>query len=186
MNRLIVGVTGMAGSGKSIVVEAAVANGYDVVSMGDEVREEAKKRCMEPTPENLGTVMLELRQAEGESVIARRCIPKIERTAKQKILVDGVRSLAETEEFKKHYPDFSLIAVHASPETRFTRIYNRQRSDDPKDWLIFQKKDQRELNVGLGNAIAMAQHIIVNEGNPQTAKEEATEVLRKVEAKWTK
>lgn len=185
-DKLVIGLAGMPGAGKSIVVNVAKEGGYKIVVMGDEVREEAEKRNMEPTPKNLGKIMLELRQSEGEAVIAKRCIPKIEKATEQKIVIDGVRSLSEVEEFKKHFPCFHLIAVHASPETRFKRLYHRKRSDDPKNWEIFHERDMRELSVGLGNAVAMAEHIIVNERELEVVKDKIRELLRKVEEKWMK
>ena len=127
--KLIVGLTGMPGAGKSVVVEVAKEKGFDIVVMGDIVREEAVKRHLEPSPENLGRIMLDLREKEGNSVIARRCVSKIEKARERKVIVDGIRSLSEVEEFKKHFPNFTLIAVHASPETRFKRLFLRQRSD---------------------------------------------------------
>jgi len=184
VQRLIVAVAGMPGSGKSLLVDVARQSGYDVVAMGDEVREEANRRKMAPTPENIGKIMLELRRLEGEATIAKRCIPKIEKTSKTKIIVDGIRSLSEVEEFKNHFGKVTLVAVHSSPQTRFRRLYNRDRSDDPKSWAIFHERDLRELGVGLGNAIAMAEYIIVNEGMLGTAKDEAREVLREVERRW--
>ena len=42
----------------------------------------------------------------------------------------------------------------------------------------------RELSVGLGKAIAMAEHIIINEEKVETVKEKIREVLEKVERKW--
>jgi dephospho-CoA kinase len=185
-DKLVIGVAGMPGAGKSVVVNVARENGYGVVVMGDVVREEAEKRCLEPSPENLGRIMLELRQSEGASVIAKRCIPKIENASESKIIVDGIRSLAEVKEFKRYFPKFTLIAVHASPETRFKRLYHRQRSDDPKNWEIFHERDMRELSVGLGEAIAMAEHLIVNEGSLEVVKREIKEVLRRIEEKWMK
>jgi len=184
--KLVVALAGMPGSGKSLVINVAKEDNYGIIVMGDEVREEAKKRGMPPTPENLGRIMLELRRLEGEAAIARRCILKIEKEEKQKIIVDGVRSLKEVEEFKKHFPKFTLIAIHSSPETRFKRLYNRQRSDDPKNWEIFHERDMRELSVGLGNAIAMAEHLIINEEKREIVKEKIKKVLRKVEEKWMK
>jgi dephospho-CoA kinase len=184
--KLVVGLVGMPGAGKSIVVNVAREIGYGVVAMGDEVREEARKRSMEPTPENLGKIMLELRRMEGEAVIAERCMPKIENEIRSKVIVDGVRSLSEVEEFKKHFPKFTLIAVHASPETRFKRLYHRQRSDDPKNWEIFCERDLRELGVGLGSAIAVAEYMIVNEERVDVAKVKAKQVLRRIEEKWMK
>ena len=184
--KLVVGVTGMAGAGKSIIVKIAAQKGYEIVVMGDEVREEAKRRSLMPTPESLGKIMLELRQAHGETVIAKRCIAKIEKTQKMKIVIDGIRSLSEAEEFKNSFSTFSLIAIHSSPETRFRRLYNRQRSDDSRNWQVFRERDLRELSVGLGNAIAMAEYMVVNEGTLEFVKAQAHEILKKVESKWMK
>jgi dephospho-CoA kinase len=184
--RLVVGLAGMPGAGKSVVVSAAKESGYGIVVMGDVVREETVGRGLEFNPQNIGKVMLDLREKEGKSVVAKRCIPKIEKTTEQNIIVDGIRSLNEAEEFRKHFPKFTLVAVHSSPETRFKRLYHRQRSDDPKNWQVFSERDMRELSVGLGEAIAMAEHMIINEEKYEVVKGKAREILRKVEQKWTK
>ena len=186
VDKVVVGLAGMPGAGKSVVVAVAKESGYGVVVMGDVVREEAVRRGLMPSPENLGKIMLELRQKEGNSIIAKRCIPKIENTKENKVIVDGIRSPSEVEEFKKHFSKFSLIAIHSSPETRFKRLYHRQRSDDPENWEIFHERDKRELSVGLGNAIAMAEYLIVNEEEREVVKEKIKKVLRKVEEKWMK
>jgi len=184
--KLVVGLAGMPGAGKSVVVNVAKAHGYGVVVMGDEVREEAERRGLEPTPENLGRIMLELRRLEGEAVIAKRCVPKILAVRENKVIVDGIRSLAEVEEFRRNFLKFTLVAVHAPPETRFRRLFHRQRSDDPKSWEVFHERDMRELRVGLGNAIALADYMIVNEEGLEAAKGKAAEILRRIEAKWIK
>jgi dephospho-CoA kinase len=186
-DKLVLGVAGMPGSGKSLVVELAQKEkGYEPVAMGDVVREETKKRNLQPTPENIGRVMLELRQKEGSAVIAKRCVPRIASTDGQKVIVDGIRSLDEIEEFKKHYPIFSLIAIHASPDTRFQRLYHRRRSDDASQWKVFLERDTRELSVGLGSAIAMAEEMVVNEEPFDVVKGRIRRILEKVENKWTK
>jgi dephospho-CoA kinase len=185
-NKLIIALAGMPGAGKSAVVAVAKGKGYGVVVMGNVVREEAERRSMEPTPENLGKIMLELRQTQGNSFIAEKCVPKIDAEKEQKIIVDGIRSLSEVEEFKKHFSKFTLIAIHSSPETRFRRLYRRQRSDDPENWEIFHERDMRELSVGLGNAIAMAEQVINNEDTLEIVKERIKEVIGKVEQKWMK
>jgi dephospho-CoA kinase len=154
--------------------------------MGNVVREEAAKNHIEPTPENLGRIMLELRQKEGPKVIAKRCIPQIQNTQQQRILIDGIRSLDETQEFKTHYPTFTLLAIHASPETRFKRLYNRKRSDDPQNTITFRDRDMRELNVGLGNVIALADSMVINEESLETAHKNVKEALKRAEQKWLK
>ena len=71
--------------------------------MGDEVREETKLRNLEPTPENVGKVMLEMRKEGGPAAVAKRCIPKIEKMKNKVVIIDGIRSLYEADEFKKHF-----------------------------------------------------------------------------------
>ena len=124
-DKLIVGLVGMPGSGKSLVVETAEQEGYAVVIMGDIIREETQKRGLEPNPKNIGKVMLGLRKTSGNSVIAQKCIPKILQLESSKVIVDGLRSLHEADAFKACFAKFSLIAVHASPETRFNRLHRR-------------------------------------------------------------
>jgi dephospho-CoA kinase len=183
---LVLGSTGMPGSGKSLIAQVALERGYDVVVMGDIVREEAEKKGLHPTPENIGKTMIQLRQTEGKAVMARKCIPKIEERKNLRVLVDGVRSLNEVDEFKRHYGRFSLIAVHASPETRFRRLYDRKRSDDATAWKVFHERDMRELSVGLGDAIAMAEEMVVNEDSQSAAEDRIRKVLEKIEQKWMK
>jgi dephospho-CoA kinase len=108
---LVIGLADMPGAGKSVVVAVAKGSGYDVVVMGDVVREEAASRGLKPNPENLGKIMLELRQKEGNTVIAKSCIPKIENTKEHKVLVDGIRSLSEVEEFEKHAWALNLLGL---------------------------------------------------------------------------
>jgi dephospho-CoA kinase len=185
-DKLVVGLAGMPGSGKSLVVETAQQEGYAVVVMGDVIREETQKRGLKLNPKNMGKVMLELRKTGGSSIVAEKCIPKILQTKTSKVIVDGLRSLDEADAFKKRFPKFSLAAVHASPETRFNRLYSRRRSDDPDGWELFRERDTRELSVGLGNAIAMAEHLIINENNKDDTKAKVKETLRRVEEKWKK
>ena len=184
--RIVVGVAGMPGAGKGTARKIVQKMGHPVVVMGDEIREEAKRRKLKPTPENLGVVMLKLREEEGLAAVAKRCIPKMEKAKEKVIVVEGIRSLHEVDEFRKHFPNFTLIAIHASPETRFRRLFQRNRSDDPKGWETFLERDSRELGVGIGAAIATADHMIVNEGTKAELKRKTREVLKEVLEKWMK
>ena len=183
-DKLVIGLAGMPGSGKSVVVDMAREMGYDIVVMGDVIRQETLKRGLELTPQNVGKVMLELRQESGNFVIAQKCIPKIKEQTSPKVLVDGLRSLFEADIFREHFAKFSLVAVYASPQTRFSRLTNRHRSDDPAEWRVFQERDMRELGVGLGNAIAMAELVIVNDNSFEHVKAKVKESLEWIEAKW--
>ena len=99
---IVAGVSGMPGAGKATVKEIVQEMGYPVVVMGDVIRTEVEQRKLEPTPENLGWVMLKLREEEGEAVVAKRCIPKINELKEKIIIIDGIRSTHEVKEFKNH------------------------------------------------------------------------------------
>ncbi len=185
-DKLVVGLTGMPGSGKSLVVKTAQESGYDVVTMGDVIREETAKLGLEPTPANVGKVMLELRKTSGNGVVAEKCIHKIEQKACARIIVDGLRSYVEADIFQKRLANFVLVTVHSSPQARFERLSTRGRSDDPKTLEVFFERDVRELNVGIGNAIALAEYVIINDGTKENLNVRVAEVLRRAEQKRVK
>jgi dephospho-CoA kinase len=158
----IIAIVGMPGAGKAIVSKAACSRRIPVLVCGDVVREETKKRGLPPTPENTGKVMLSIRQEDGPAVVAKRLIPKITSSGAPLVVVEGVRSMAEVEELRRNHT-VVIVAVHASPKTRYERLAARGRSDDPKSWEEFAERDGRELGVGIGNVIALAQEMLVNE-----------------------
>jgi dephospho-CoA kinase len=184
--KLIVGLGGMPGSGKSLVVEVAKELGYSVVTMGDVVREQTLLRGLEPTPQNVGKVMLELRAQEGNYVIAKKCIPKILGQPTNRVLIDGLRSLYEADIFKDNFSRFVLVAVHSPPQTRFERLKHRGRSDDPQTYDVFHQRDMRELGVGLGGVIGLAEKIIVNDDGIEGFKASVRENFERIETQWLK
>jgi len=170
----VIGVTGLPGSGKSVVSRVAKKLNIPIVRMGDVIREEAKKRN-----QKTGEVAVELREEYGEFVVAERCIQTIKnllnsfnRSSKIKVpiskcnifMIEGIRSQYEIEIFKKNFKDFKVIAVHSTPKTRFKRLKKRMRPDDSIEESEFLLRDGRELNFGIGNVIATADYMIVNEG----------------------
>jgi dephospho-CoA kinase len=177
--KTVICVAGMPGAGKDIVREVFRELGLPIVIMGDEVRAEAERRGLPPTPENLGKIMLQLRTEEGPKVLARRCLPKIKAINSQIVVIDGIRSLDEMAEFRNEFPDLRIFSVHASPKTRYERLVKRGRSDDPKDWKTFTERDKRELSVGLGNVIATADVMVINEGTLEAFKQELLQLLNR-------
>jgi len=170
----------MPGAGKGVFRRTVQRIGYPVVTMGDEVREEVKRRNLKPTPENLGKTMLNLRELEGPAAIAKRCIPKLKNATGNIVFIDGIRSLVEVDEFKKHFPNFILIAIHTAPKTRYQRLFRRRRSDDPTDWETFMERDMRELGIGMGAVISIADQVIVNKGTLPQLRQKIMQVLKEV------
>jgi dephospho-CoA kinase len=182
--RLVVCVTGMPGAGKSTASEISAAMGFEVFRMGDDVRMEAERRKLDPTDENLGAVMLQLRQSGGPVAIARLCEQRIEKNAKSPyVLIDGIRNMNEFLEFKK-LGNAVLISIHASPEKRFKFIRARARSDSPASYESFEARDRRELSVGIGEAIALADEVVINSGSVSELTKCVSELLTKLKSSW--
>ena len=179
-SKTVIGVVGMPGSGKSVVSSLARELGLPVVVMGDVVREEVTRRGLPPTPENVGKVMLEMRKDFGVVVVAERCHSRIESYDSPVVLIEGIRSWNEVDFLKEKYPRFQLITVHSSPETRLERLRKRMRSDDSQDQELFERRDRRELEVGIGSAIAIADHVFVNEDDLEVFKNEVKTYLLNV------
>ncbi len=182
LTKLIVCLTGMPGAGKSTIAEGLKPKGYDIINMGNAVREEAKKRNLEPTRVNLGKLMLELREENGSGAIAELIKPQIESSTANVILIDGVRSNDEIEVLRK-FGNVKLLAIHASTDTRFDFLQKRGRSDDPQTKEHFEERDNRESGVGISNPIALSDDAISNTG---LSKDELIQAAFKIIQSWIK
>jgi len=178
--KLIVCLTGMPGSGKSTIVSALKARGLESLNLGDGVRDEAKKRNLEPTGENLGRLMLELRDKNGPGAVANLLTEKIKNSQSEVIIIDGVRSTAEIEVLK-NVGSVKLLSIEASAETRYKFLGARGRSDDPETREKFEERDKREIGVGIGKSIEIADETISNDN---ITLDELTERAYTVIKKW--
>jgi len=151
----------MPGAGKSTIADGLKNKNYEIINMGNVVRAEAKNRNLEPTGVNLGKLMLELREKNGQGAIAKLVTPQIENSKYNVIIIDGIRSNAEIEVLRK-YGVVKLLAVHASTNIRFGFLKQRGRSDDPQTKENFEERDNREIDVGISNSIALSDETISN------------------------
>jgi dephospho-CoA kinase len=179
---LIIAITGMPGAGKSTVAEALEGAGFARIAMGDMIREETARRGLYLDDKNMGTVMREMREKYGAGAVAELCLRSIESKAREEIVIDGIRSVAEVEIFRKT-ADVRLISVLASPKRRFELLTSRGRTDAPPDLASFKARDDRELSIGIGDAIAMSDEAISNE---HITPEELRNTALRIVAGWTK
>ncbi len=174
----VIAFTGMPASGKSFASEY-LKKDFPVVRMGDLVWEETEKRGLDLTGENVGKVADGERKDHHFGIWAERTVERINRDHAERnaVIIDGLRGKAELEVFEdKLGADFILVAIHASPQTRYERLMGRNRVDDDLNWDAFAARDDRELSWGLGDTIALAEIMFVNEGE-QRDLEHALEQL---------
>ena len=175
----VIGISGMPGSGKALVSEMASERGAIIVSMGDIIREEAKKRG-----EGTKETARKIREEFGEYIVSELTIKKIKKLEeegnKNLTIVEGIRSHHEVEMFKENFENFLILSIFANPKIRFERLLIRKREDDSTDFKEFQKRDFQELGFGIGNVISLSDKIIINESDLESYEKKINEFLEEI------
>jgi dephospho-CoA kinase len=172
----ICAIVGKPGSGKTTAIDAIKDLGL-VVTMGDVVRNEAKKRNLKPSGSNIGKIAKELREKEGPAIIAEKCVDLLQKLKEEKVIfVDGVRSLSEVNVFRKYW-EFPIIAIVVNEKKRFKWLFERGRSDDPQNLAELKERDERETQFGLDELISKADFIIENNSSAEDLKKKTRKII---------
>lgn len=175
----IMGISGLPGSGKALVSEIASEKGAIIISMGDIIREEAKKRG-----ESTKETAVNLRKEFGDDIVSELTIKKIKKLIEDDdssfILIEGIRSPREVEMFKENFDDFFILSIFANDKLRFERLKIRNREDDSQDYEGFHKRDKTELGFGIGEVISQSDRIIINESDIDSYAEKINEFFEEM------
>lgn len=182
MVKIIVCLTGMPGAGKSTIADGLKARNFEIINMGDAVRAEAKRRNIEPNGVNLGKLMLELREKNGQGAVAELIKDQIQNSKSNVVVIDGIRSNEEITVLRK-IATVKLLAIDASADTRFKFLSDRGRSDDPTNREEFNKRDSREIGVGINESITFADETITNN---DLTKQELIDSAHNIIKNWAK
>lgn len=161
---VVIGITGLAGSGKTLLSDYLQRTGIHVFRTGDVVREIANSRGIPHT--SLGKISHEFLPSENTEIIKNICY-RIDNLRQERfVVVEGIKKMSEVEVLRKNY-NTCIVAILASKETRFKRLLNRNRYDDPISIDYLKERDERELKYGIGNVIALADCYFINEGKKE-------------------
>lgn len=142
---MIVCVTGLPGSGKSTVAKLLKKKGFELVEMGDTVREKMKEKKIAITPESIRKYSVSIRRKFGKEVVAKYAIQKIAKIKEGKnIAIIGIRSVQELKIFKRRMHDIKVIAVVAPTKARYARLVRRGYANDPKAFKQFEDREKEE------------------------------------------
>jgi len=172
-------ITGMPGSGKSEFSKLLKERGAKIIVMSEVVK---KRYLVEGKPgERLMDFAKRLREIYGDGVVARLSVEELETGKYDLVGFDGVRSLAEVEEFRRLLGDnIYIVAIHSPPKLRYKRMMERMRADDSKELSDLIRRDKDELSFGIGNVIAMADYVIVNDSTYEEFKRKSNEIIDRV------
>lgn len=178
----VIAVVGLPGSGKSEVIEYLEKKfNLPKVYFGEVTFDEMKKRGLNINEKNERFIREDLRKKFGQDIYCKRMIEKINKlNPKSNILVESLYSWPEYMGFKKAFGNsFIIIAVYASPKTRYGRLSKRRiRPLTPKET---QSRDHAQIeNLSQGGPIAIADYTIINEDSKKELLENAEKIYKKI------
>ncbi|MFH1315193.1 MAG: AAA family ATPase [Candidatus Uhrbacteria bacterium] len=191
MNNKLVAIVGMCGSGKSVLADALVEQGYGFLRFGQITLDEVKRRGLEPSEALEREIREGFRAEHGMAAFAILNIPKFDSLLEQgNVVGDGLYSWDEYKVLKDKYGDnLIVVAIYAPPEIRYARLEARSSgADDPnlrnrgftKDEA--KSRDHAELeNLAKGGPIAMADYTIVNDGTLEEYQVRIKEFIQKLD-----
>jgi len=177
----VVSIVGMPGSGKSEVARAFEKSGFIRIRFGDITDDEIKKRGLALNEKNERHIRELLRKEYGMAAYAQLNLPKIDSAREHSdVVIDGLYSWEEYTFLKTHYgEDFFVVAVWASPGTRYDRLTNRSKRQLTREEAA--SRDRAEIeNVNKGGPIAMADFTISNESSLTDLNKEMPRIISRI------
>jgi len=189
MNKLIC-LVGMTGSGKSVVADYLVKNGFGFFRFGQITLDIVKERGLEPIDKNEKPIREEVRKKHGMGAYAILNMPKIEELLKKGHVVgDGMYSWSEYKVLKEKYTDqFVTVAIYAPPKERYARLLERtlEKKDvdlrhRPATKKQAKERDYAEIeNIEKGGPIAMAEYTLINTGEINDLFKKVDQILERL------
>jgi dephospho-CoA kinase len=180
----VVAIVGMAGAGKSEVARLFETNGFIKIRFGDVTDEEVKKRGLKLNEANERRIRELLREEYGMSAYAVLNLSRIDLALKQSaVVIDGLYSWEEYTFLRSHYGQgFCVVAVWASPKTRYARL--AVRVDRPLSREEAASRDTAEVEkIGKSGPIAIADFTILNESSLKNLEKEAKRTISALKGK---
>ena len=177
----VVSIVGMTGAGKSEVAEVFEENGFTKIRFGDVTDEEVRRRGLKLNEENERHIRELLRKEHGMSAYAKLNLPRIDGALRHSdVVIDGLYSWEEYTFLKTYYrEDFFLVAVWASPKTRYGRLTSRVNRRLTLEEAA--SRDRAEIeNINKGGSIAMADFTIINESSLEDLRKEARRIISRL------
>ena len=163
-DRRLIGLTGTNASGKGEAAAFFMGHGFAYYSQSDVIRDELRRKGLEPTRDNLIREGNDLRQRFGPDIMARRVMEKVSVDS----IVDSIRNPSEIEYWRRQ-PNFVLLAIDAPVEVRYQRALARGRDESVTSLEEFTAKEDEEKTRDrnaqqLETCMRMADFVIRNEG----------------------
>jgi dephospho-CoA kinase len=166
---IVIGAVGRNGAGKDTLIDYVCRRcSVHKVSVGDIVRDIARKNGMELTRQNLHQVAQTYMSRYGQGVFMRRVIEIVDAEGWEAVGIAGVRAPNDVAVLRRRYGP-GLVLVHVkveNPLVRYERVRERDRPRDPdalKEFRLQERMEEQEFHIS--EAIKEADVVIDNDGS---------------------
>ena len=178
---MIIGITGLFGSGKDTVAHILAKKGFEHHSLSDEIRLELTNENIEASRENLQKRAIEIREKYSNNELAKRSLG---RCKGKKCALTSIRTIGEVKFLKKN-PNFVLWEIWAEPQARYKRLLERKdiKEVNTNSFKKFAQQESKELHgsgaqQNLMGVIKMADIKIKNNQSIKTLEGRINEALK--------
>lgn len=165
-NTKIFAFVGLAGAGKSSVVDYLTTKGYPKVYFGGIIYKAMQDAGIEITWESQTVFREEIREREGKDFVVKRVVREVHDlidAGQHRILLDGLYTWSEYKILRHEFPgEMTVIAIVTPKRLRKRRLATRP--DRPMTSQEVDERDWSEIeNLEKGGPIAIADYYINND-----------------------
>jgi dephospho-CoA kinase len=183
-NKLLIGITGAFGCGKSTAADFFLSKGFTKITLSDFLEEELVKGGeIKVTRKMLQDKGNELREEYGAGILAKKALEFIRKNAIKKSVIDGIRNIEEINLFRKE-EEYIQVSILADRKIRFERLKKLKRREK-LTWNIFENLDARDMGVNEGTnglqvalCVILSDVFITNNGTEEDFKKSLSKFLK--------
>jgi dephospho-CoA kinase len=187
MDKKIIAVVGLSGSGKGSVVKILEDKNFKKIYFGEITFDEIQKRGLQLNEQNEKVVREDLRKKYGMAAFAILNIEKIRQAySLGNVVIESMYSWQEYLKLKDEFGEnFYVLAVQVGPNIRHQRLVNREEYQNGMKRTITlkeaQERDRSQIeNLAIAGPIAIADYTIVNDGSFDELYAKLDQIVNKI------
>ena len=179
---MIICLTGMPGSGKTVVADMLTRKGFHVYEMSRILKDMMRDRGVKVTVKSLEDFAYKVRKEKGKDIVAVELAKKVRKHNYKNIVISGMRSVDEFRYIRRGFDGAVVVAIIAQRSIRYRRMRKRKKNS-VKTRKEFDYREQNNIKrLGIRHVIRSADHKIYNNGNMRDLERKVDLLIEKLRA----